>query len=41
MGDGDIIINLRNSRIILYLRVLKVDLIKYFSLSTSAIEELY
>jgi len=39
MGDGDTTIDLGNGRIILCLRALRVDLIEYFSLSASAIEE--
>jgi len=39
MGDGDIIIDLGNGRTISCLRALGVDLIEYFSLSTSATEE--
>ena len=41
MGDGDITINLKNSRIILCLRVLGVNLIEYFGLSAFVMEKLY
>ena len=41
MGNRDIKINLGNGRTILCLRALGVNLIEYFGLSTSVMEELH